>query len=279
MPLVECHAAIARLSSYIAEPRSEGVDLDAALAHVRDCLDCRHRIGYLVRALNTDAIDRLNCPDCQVRLPEFVAAAEQSSKKWRAVALHLVLCPSCAGAYADLADMIDLAHGRRGVEPPIYPTPNLSFLKPERPWELKGLALVIKFSAELLRALRLPDQPAVAASGLKSGAPAVAASGLKSGAPAMYGRYILAGEVPDENVTIAIEPMHGDPAHRTIVVQVDIPSRGGWPNLGGTLVSLRRGDIELGDQATDGFGNAVFERIAEGDLARLVFAIERADSA
>ena len=132
MPL-ENHTALTRLSAYIADPRIEGADLDVALIHVRDCLDCRQRIGYLVRALNT-AADKLNCPACQQRLPEYVsaAAAEQSSRKWRTVALHLALCPSCAAAYADLADMLELAHGRRGVEPPIYPRPDVSFLKPKR---------------------------------------------------------------------------------------------------------------------------------------------------
>src|SRR4051794_31153165 len=98
METIECRVALERLSTYLTNPKRARSDVDAALSHLRDCSDCRHRIGYLVRALKTDAIDQLDCRRCQERLPEYVTALEEGfhgGARWRNVALHLVLCPHC----------------------------------------------------------------------------------------------------------------------------------------------------------------------------------------
>jgi hypothetical protein len=268
MRTVECRIAIQYLSIYMAEPESGDAELNTALKHIHQCPDCRQRIGYLVRALNTDIVDKLDCRVCQERLPEYVgvATAARAGAKWRAVALHLALCPHCAAAYDELVELTALAQGERGVEPPPYSVPDLSFLDPtmSRPWRVEGLGrLVIEFTSELLAGLRMAG-PALAPMGLKADAPA-----------AMLQPFTLVGEIEDQDVTITVEPMHNQPAHCTVVVRVDIPSRGGWPNLGGTLVTLRRGAVTLGSRATDDLGNAVFERVATDDLAQLAFVIER----
>ena len=59
-----------------------------------------------------------------------------------------------------------------------------------------------------------------------------------------------------------------------VIVEVSIPSRGGWPNLADTNVTLKRDDLELETQLTDAFGKAVFEGICTDDLAHLVFEIK-----
>jgi hypothetical protein len=256
----------------MAEPESGDAELNTALKHIHQCPDCRQRIGYLVRALNTDTVDKLSCHICQERLPEYVsvAAAARADTSWRAVTLHLAICPQCAAAYDELIELIALAQGERGLEPPPYSVPALSFLDPtkSRPWYLEGLnRLVIEFTSELLAGLRMAG-PALAPVGLKADAPA-----------AVLQPFTLVGEVEDQDVIISVEPARGEPARWTVIVQVDIPSRGGWPNLGGTLVTLGRGAATLGSQATDDFGTAVFERIATDDLGRLVFVIEREASA
>ena len=268
MRIIECRIAIQQISAYVAEPSSEGTELDAALEHIRKCLDCSHRIGYLVQALNTSAVDPLNCQVCQERLPEYATAVAtgQTGGRWRAVAVHLALCPHCSAEFDELIELIALAQGERGTEPPSYPALDLSFLNPaiSRPWRLEGLGrLVIEFTAELL-------------AGLRMGGPALTPVGLKTDAPPTELRpFTLVGEVEDEDITITLELERGEPTRCTVIVQVDIPSRGGWPNLGGTLVTLRRGAVTLGSQATDDLGNAVFKRVASDDLAQLVFVIER----
>jgi hypothetical protein len=268
METVECRIAIQQVSAYVADPRSEDGGLVAALEHMRHCPHCSHRIGYLVQALSSGAVDQLNCQTCQERLPEYAAnvAAGQAGGKLRAVAVHLALCPHCAAKYDELLELIALAQGERGAELPSYPVLDLSFLNATttRPWHLEGLGrLVIEFTSELLAGLRMAE-PALTPIGLKTDAPATA---LRP--------FTLIGEVEDEDVTITVKPARGEPAHCTVIVQVDIPSRGGWPNLGGTLVTLRRGAVMLNSQTTDDLGNAVFERVATDDLAQLVFVIER----
>ena len=268
METVECRVAIQQVSTYVADTSSEGAGLVAALEHMRHCPHCSHRIGYLVQALNSGAVDQLSCQVCQERLPEYATdvAAGQAGGKWRAIALHLALCPHCAAEYDELMELLAQAQGEQGAEPSSYPVLDMSFLNPttSRPWRMEGIGrLVIEFTSELLAGLRMSG-------------PALTPVGLKTDALATELRpFTLIGEVEDEDVTITIEPARGESARCTVIVQVDIPSRGGWPNLGGTLVILRRGAVTLGSQMTDDLGNAVFERVAADGLAELVFVIER----
>ena len=70
---------------------------------------------------------------------------------------------SVSGGFSNLTA---LAYGERGVEPPHYPIPDLSFLPGEKadslqatkiPWRLNELGhLVIEFSAELVRSFQPP---------------------------------------------------------------------------------------------------------------------------
>ena len=60
-----------------------------------------------------------------------------------------------------------------------------------------------------------------------------------------------------------------------LTVDVNIPSRGGWPELAGSRVTLRRNDIKLATQETDAFGKAVFEGIAIAELPTFVIEVER----
>jgi hypothetical protein len=123
--------------------------------------------------------------------------------------------------------------------------------------------LVIEFSAELVRTLQAPAyQPAYAAARLKSGR-----------SQRVLCRFSLKEAIEDLEVTITAEERRDDPAQCTVIVEVNVPSRGGWPNLAGTQVTLRRGEQELETQLTDAFGKAVFEDIRTEDLANLVFEI------
>jgi hypothetical protein len=79
--------------------------------------------------------------------------------------------------------------------------------------------------------------------------------------------------IDDLQATITVEDMRADPAYCTVTVEADIPSRGGWPNLAGTEVMLKRGELELDTQRTDAHGEVVFEGIATDDLAHLVVEI------
>jgi hypothetical protein len=138
---------------------------------------------------------------------------------------------------------------------------NLSPANPpaSQPWRLDTLGrLVIQFSTDLLRSL----QP-----------PLLQPSYLKGDAPAAL-NYTLTDQLDDLNVRINVEPSRRDPQQTSVEVEVDIPSRGGWPNLAGNTVTLRRGAEQLPEeQETDAFGKALFEDVSVEELPLLVFEI------
>lgn len=280
MQTAECRLAIEHLLVYMENPGMHHAEAETAIGHISTCPHCAYRVEHLIRALAMDEEDRLTCQACQGLLPDYFEAerlGQAHTERWRPVILHLEICPHCAAAYAALHDIAALAEGQRGAEPPHYPTPDLSFLRAaavQVPWRLDELGrLVVELSAELVRALRSPSfQPALA--GLKSDTSrrVICQVSLK---PALGGE----GEaLEDLEMTITAEEKRGDPAYCTVIVQVHIPSRGGWPNLGSTRVTLKRGEQELETQQTDAFGKAVFEGILTADLEHLAFEISPAGS-
>ncbi|NJN66066.1 MAG: hypothetical protein HC884_04785 [Chloroflexaceae bacterium] len=246
-------------------PRSE---VDEAIAHICASPATMRRVGHLVRALLIPEEDQLTCEECQDELPEYVQVQEEgraTAPRWRPVALHLDLCPHCTEMYGELRDLVTFAESEQGENPPAYPTFSMPFLQSTTPqkrtWRLDDLGrLIIAFSADLLRTLPPPAQQA--------------AAGAKSAAGAGTAReFALTNEIDDLNVKITMEPVKNDPAHCTVTVSVDIPSRGGWPNLADTGVILKRDESEIATEYTDAFGTAVFEEVATADLEHLVIEI------
>lgn len=266
----ECRAAIEQLLAYQENPDLQRAEVDAAISHMRECPYCESRMGHLVRALAMEEEDRLTCQECQDLLPGYLQAerAGQGSKdRWRPLALHLETCPHCSEAYATLSDLAALAFGERGEEPPHYPAADLSFLprQPAQPsWHLDELGrLIIEFSADLLRALQPPiSRPAYATTRVKS-----------DQSRKTLCQFSLKEIVDDLEVKISAEETREDATHCTVIVEVNIPSRGGWPHLADTEVTIKRGERDLETQFTDAFGKAVFKGIASEDLAHLVFEI------
>jgi glutaredoxin len=260
----------------LEDPELHRADADTAIRHMEECPHCESGMGYLIRALTTDEVDRLTCQECQDLLPEYLQAevdGQAHEAQWHPVAFHLETCPHCSAVYATLHELTELADGERGSEPPHYPVPELPFLRAESvtlaqplraPWRLDELGcLIIEFSAELVRALQSPAyQPAYAAARLKS-----------DKSQRVLCQLSLKEAVEDLEVTITAEERREDPTRCTVVVEVNVPSRGGWPNLAGAKVTLKRGELELETQLTDAFGKAVFEGIGTEDLAYLVFEI------
>jgi hypothetical protein len=76
------------------------------------------------------------------------------------------------------------------------------------------------------------------------------------------------------SVTITAKEKRRDAERCSLIVNADIPSRGGWPNLGGSAVTLAVGGHEIERLYTNAFGNVVFDNIAQADLARLSLTVE-----
>jgi hypothetical protein len=83
---------------------------------------------------------------------------------------------------------------------------------------------------------------------------------------------VLSETGDDLEVVISAEAVLGLAEQVMLVVEVRIPSRGGWPNLAGSSVTLHRGDL-IETQVTDAFGKAVFSNISPDELELLNFEI------
>jgi hypothetical protein len=232
-----------------------------------------------MRASSIAEEDPLSCGPCQDLLPEYhdaVLDGRTGEARWHPVALHLQLCPHCAAAYAEIADMFAIADGVRGEEPPIYPAPQLAFLRPkpaasqpaqQRWWHWNQLGrLVIALSDELLRGLPSPQQPAYAAAQHRANAP-------------MVPLWLLTLDEELNNLAVRITAalMQNDPERCTLLIDVSIPGRG-WPDLAGARVILKRSDVQLATQETDAYGKAAFEAVAVAELPALVIEIERPEA-
>jgi hypothetical protein len=270
METVHCQMAIERLLTYLDQPDFHQTELDAALRHIAACRYCEQRVGYLVRALNTPDEDTLTCEECEELLPEYYQAdieGHAAEARWRPVARHLATCAHCSGAYTVLTDLSTLAFNEQDASLS-YPPLDLSFLgqekktklsQPEPLWWLDEWGhLIIQFSAELIRAW----QPPTFAAGLKK----------SETSPSTLGQFSVQTK-EDLEVTITAERQRNDPTYCTMTVQVNIPSRRGWPNLADTEVTLKQGEQLSTTHLTNAFGEVIFEGIATADLAKLSFEI------
>lgn len=212
-----------------------------------------------------------DCAACQADLAAVIDAeleGQPVADRFPEVTAHLVTCTDCQQAYAELKTLLSAEWQGRLEVPSVAAAFDFSYL-PEagkdvapRSWRLDELGrLVIQLSADLLRGLQGPAwQPSY----LKS-----------ANAPTLD--YHLAGEVDDLNVHIIAEPTRSDPQRLMIEVEVEVPNRGGWPHLAGSLVTLRRATGEVVEvQETDAFGKVVFQAVPAVDLPEMVFEIEYA---
>jgi hypothetical protein len=275
----QCRSAIEHLSAHLEGRASQPADVEAAIAHIRSCQDCLRNVEYLMRASSIAEEDILSCGPCQDLLPDYhhaVLDGHTDQARWRPVALHLQLCPHCEAAYAEIADMFAIGDGERGEEPPIYPTPQLPFLRPkpaaaqqtQQPWWHWNQfgRLVIAFSEELLRSLPPPPQLAYATAQHRANA-----------LMAPLWLLTLDEELDSMAVRITAAQMQNDLERCTLLIDVNIPGRG-WPDLAGARVILKRGDEHLATQETDAYGKAAFEAVAIAELPVLVIEIERPET-
>jgi hypothetical protein len=204
------------------------------------------------------------CQACETDLALFVDAelnGQPAAKLFPAVAEHLATCASCQQEAAELTRLLAAVQEERAVQPPRPASFDFSYLpRPAapQPWHFDKLGrLVIQFSADLLRSLQGPLlQPAFLKGDAVRGFELTAAQGLD-----------------DLQVTIHADPEAQQPGVVDLTVSVDIPSRGGWPNLAGVEVIWRQGDTTTAVQITDAFGQASLRGVPQAALAEISITI------
>ncbi|MEM7127375.1 MAG: hypothetical protein AAF702_13665 [Chloroflexota bacterium] len=92
----------------------------------------RYQMRQLVHAIRGSVEDPLDCDACQDALPEFIQARlgenVGSNLNVLDVRAHLTLCPSCAGAYADVLEIAQLSRADAIPAANSYPEFDFSFL-------------------------------------------------------------------------------------------------------------------------------------------------------
>lgn len=268
---MEHSQALATLLSFAEQPARPPPGLDAVIAHVAACPACATGIAHLAEALRFATEDRLTCVECDELLPEYLAAAalpQDAAPRWAELRVHLVACPACREALADLAELQALAERASGAEPAAYPAARTDKAVPparpapaparprpppvQSPWSLDSLGRLI---VDLAQAL-LPASPS----------PSPPLAGLKS-APCQttLAEVTIGDALPDLALRITVEGRL-DADRRHLLVSVEIPSRGGWPNLGGSEIVLLKGEQMVARATTDAFGSAAFTNLAAGEI-------------
>ncbi|MCB0111680.1 MAG: hypothetical protein KDE53_37410 [Caldilineaceae bacterium] len=251
------------------------------------------QIKRLLTAIFADVTQAMGSTDdsqpCHANQEEIVVyieaeqAGEPVAALYPALSAQLQSCTRCQTLYAELKDLLDMVQAETLVAPP----PPATFQLPisaapfnARPraidsdsaetivkqqtddhsilWTLNGLGQVIAtFSTDLLALFQPPPQP----------------SFLK--APPRNLFTIQSPSISDDlQITLAARTVRHHPELCTLTVTCDIPSRGGWPNLGGTTVTLVLGRDEVATQPTDTFGRAMFEGIACAALAHVQVLVQ-----
>ncbi|MEZ4707633.1 MAG: hypothetical protein R3A44_10525 [Caldilineaceae bacterium] len=201
--------------------------------------------------------------------------------------LHAALdtCETCRTAYLELKHLLQLEQAGELREPSRPGKFDFSYLKSavstngkpsaalfhltmpilaERTvddvtWRLTELRrMVVTFSEEFVAALQ-PKSLQYAT--------------LKSAGDELF-RVDSADMADDLNVTVSARAKRRDADQYVVSVDAQIPSRGGWPNLAGTNVTLLVDGQAVATRQTDAFGKAVFDAVARNDLGRMEIAVE-----
>jgi hypothetical protein len=218
---------------------------------------------------------RISCE--QIDLENFLVYIEAELAGHDAANLHpwvraaLDGSLACRQEYEEIKEFLLLEHSDGWRVPTRAPRLDFSYLPVLEPaftqqpapsyqpmwyWEQLN-RLVIQFSAELLQRLQaLTPQPAYTFERSNQ-------SGDGS-----Y-QFALDETLEDLNVQINIQRVRQANDHYQIVVETNIPSRGGWPHLANTIVNLKHADAVVQSRLTDAFGKAVFNDIAATLLAQL----------
>lgn len=228
----------------------------------------------------------LEAPPCHSNQEEIVAyiEAEQdglnASVQFPEIHAQIHSCRSCYRVYEELQELLEMARAETLVEPPLA----ADFVLPVQDEVASdGHVIVERAGASQTsgQSVQQRDTHSVLWTFNEIGQMIAAFSIdlLQSFQPSPQLNYLKAPMrelfslqspeiAADLNITIAAHTKRRDPEQCTLTVTADIPSRGGWPNLGGTAITLLLDAEKVATEVTDAFGTVIFDGIACTALAQ-----------
>jgi hypothetical protein len=230
----------------------------------------------ILRSLYADDADL--AASCHTNQAEVAAYVDAELNGLAAAALYpqiqeqLATCASCRLLYEEFQTLLKMEETGAAVWPPQQASFDFSYLQratgsgatsveqvvDQVLWRLTAWrGLVVEFSTGFLESLQAQAlQPAL----------------LKSNDRELF-TVSSPAIVDDLKVVVTARARRREPEHCSITVGVEIPSRGGWPNLGGIPVTLTIGGQPVETLATDDYGRVVFPSIARTALAQVGVAV------
>lgn len=256
-----------------------------------------------------DALIReLPCHANQEAIVAYIEAegkGEDPAVLYPDIFVQLQSCPSCFTLYEELKELLEMAQCNTWIEPPL---PAEFVLPPfiaeeteartvtaptmaQSPNDAKQESTSVKAPpprpmAERMIADAVDDAYAIPWHITAIGELVVTLSQefLNSFSPQPMPNYLKA--VPDDiftiqspalsddlQVTISAQTMRQNRDKCKLTVIADIPSRGGWPNLGGTIVTILFDNGNAQTHRTDAFGKVHFEEIVCSAFSQLQIVV------
>lgn len=132
--------------------------------------------------------------------------------------------------------------------------------------------LIIQLTGKLVDSVRKHSELIPNSLDVQKQASLILAGGVRS-SPRQLPQFELKGIVDDMEVEIKSQDSKQGADYCQIVVRVNIPSRGGWPNLADTEVVLRQEKKQIGKRFTDAHGIVIFPTVLIEALDKLSFEI------
>lgn len=222
-------------------------------------------------------------PSCRNLLHAYIDAElanEDAASRYPEVAACLAASAQFREEYEIVKTLLAQEADNEWIQPPITADFDFTYLKTARPprpqytlsWVLNRIGnLVIELST------KLADRPYMAPLSPEQ-EPQLIVSGAFRSEQQQLTHFLLKGAIDDLEVEIMAEEQEGDATQCQLIVGVNIPSKGGFPNLAHTKIIMRQEEADPVVQQTDAFGKTVFRQVAITALGHLTFEIIPADS-
>lgn len=224
------------------------------------------------------AVDPAELPESTQHLLSAYIEAELDGRKaadlFPEVETAIANFPEFAEEYQILYEILDADRRGELEQPPYTPAFDFSYLLAQStqnetdaalppPWNINLVGrLIIQFSEDLIDSLAA--QPMQLAPVRHTKAEDDWQTWLE---------YKLPRPTADLDIIVSVKHSGSENDFCNVVVTVDIPSQGGWPNLADSQVQLSRPGFESESLETDAFGKVVFEGIEKKHVPYLKFEV------